>query len=56
MALQQFCINNEEQIKNDIQEYLDNEVIQQKLNKDKVGIMIDNWLKEFKITQPSDFF
>jgi hypothetical protein len=56
MSLQQFCIDNEEQIKTDIQEYLENEVIQQKLNKDKVGVMIDNWLKEYKITQPSDFF
>ena len=27
MCLQQFCLENEEQIKNDIQEYLDNEVI-----------------------------
>ena len=27
MCLQQFCVENEEQIKNDIQEYLDNEVL-----------------------------
>lgn len=27
MCLQQFCVENEEQIKNDIQEYLENEVL-----------------------------
>lgn len=52
MTLQQFCYDNRENILNDIQEYLDNDVLQQKLNKEKVGTMIDNWLKEFKITQP----
>ena len=56
MSLQQYCIDNDEKIKNEIQEYLDNEEIQKKLNKDKVGLMIDNWLKDYKITQPSDFF
>jgi len=57
MILQQFCINNQTAIKDEIEGIINNPDVNKKfVTKEKFEQLVARWLKEYQIIQPSDFF
>lgn len=56
ISLQEYLLNQQEEIFNEIDEIMSNPERYAQMNMDKVGKMIEEWLKHFIIQQPSDYF
>jgi hypothetical protein len=56
IVLQEYMIERHEEILRDIEEYTADEEKIKTLTKDVADSMIDTWLAEFRLVQPSQFF
>ena len=56
MFLQQFCIEREADIRQQIENYINNDLLAQTLTANAVEKLIDSWLKQFAFNQPSKIF
>ena len=56
IVLQEYMIERQEEILRDIEEYTADEEKIKTLTKDVADSMIDTWLAEFRLVQPSQFF
>jgi hypothetical protein len=57
IRLQQYCMHNQNEIKSEMENFLNNEELQKKINtKDKMEALLEKWLKAFEIVQPDPEF
>ena len=56
IVLQEYMIERQEEILRDIEDYTADEEKIKTLTKDVADSMIDSWLAEFHLVQPSQFF
>lgn len=56
IALQEYLIERQEEILKEIEEWTSDEEKVKGLHTDEVKKMLDGWLSEFKLVQPSQFF
>lgn len=56
ICLQQFCLDKEAEIKNQLETIMSSEDKYKSIQKDVVEKMIDNWMKGFSFNKPSNLF